>query len=606
MAAVACIAAFVGGVDPSKAFCFQGKKAEKPVFHYYELSEPAVTAAQIAEKESAAVALGMEMVVQKQTTIPVLKKAVLKQATADGKAREHLVSTAGETLIIPPAAGGMPDLQRSYYRKEVFNNDGEDYMLEHLQGLPEPEELEEPDDDEDAIALSDKLFELARRPVTDKKMSLDKAVLLPVVPAYGVGATISSLIYPVLEALASDATLFAPAMHNWTSPTCKQRDLSCYFDSLPSLPDHTARLLETRRKQGKMHLKGATEMLSRVHAPTPEENAESLCAITMELGMGCPKLQNPSATATAQKSGGEASVRAQSKHALQPEGIEDEEPKLTPLERLTNSMKRPLSLSQLKDKYSSPLGIEKGVFNLTNGFSVYDEAQLISRLDKRWLKRGRFWLISQVIKFITTPNAKLKKRLDAEREQLGEMERPVLGLHVRKGDACGDRGECRSLKDYMPTVNQMIDKYGYRTVFLATPDPNVIEEVANFSEVTFRFLPVTNTTALMKAQHFRKIDDAIAAGVVDAGNEFEEAMISTYLLSEADGFIGGFSSNAARVAYSVMAAGPQGCLKPFDSFDINWCAAFGKGGPQVLRRGAESCHSAKAKNMSSLPCMIGC
>ena len=32
----------------------------------------------------------------------------------------------------------------------------------------------------------------------------------------------------------------------------------------------------------------------------------------------------------------------------------------------------------------------------------------------------------------------------------------MLGLHVRKGDACGDRGECRELEDYMPTVNKMI------------------------------------------------------------------------------------------------------------------------------------------------------
>ena len=116
-------------------------------------------------------------------------------------------------------------------------------------------------------------------------------------------------------------------------------------------------------------------------------------------------------------------------------------------------------------------------------------------------------------------------------------------------------------------------------------------------------------TTLMKANHFRKIDDAIKAGAVDAGNEFEEAMLSAYLLAEADGFIGGFSSNAARVAYSMMAAGPKGCLKPYDSFDINWCSAFGKGGPAVLRRGNQSCYTAQAsgdKTLRHLPCMIGC
>ena len=83
-------------------------------------------------------------------------------------------------------------------------------------------------------------------------------------------------------------------------------------------------------------------------------------------------------------------------------------------------------------------------------------------------------------------------------------------------------------------------------------------------------------------------------------------MVSAYLLAESDGFVGGFSSNAARIAYSMMAAGPKGCLKPFDSFDINWCGAFGKGGPTILRRGNESCNAVQAKGMKTLPCMISC
>ena len=62
----------------------------------------------------------------------------------------------------------------------------------------------------------------------------------------------------------------------------------------------------------------------------------------------------------------------------------------------------------------------------------------------------------------------------------------------------------------------------------------------------------------------------------------------------------------------MLAAGPKGCLKPYDSFDINWCGAFGKGGPTILRRGNESCHDAQRKGgkhdkeLKSLPCMISC
>jgi len=184
---------------------------------------------------------------------------------------------------------------------------------------------------------------------------------------------------------------------------------------------------------------------------------------------------------------------------------------------------------------------------------------------------------------------------------------------VRKGDACGDRHECRSLADYMPLVRSMVERYGYRTVFLATPDPTVLTEVDRFAPaalehgVTFKFVPTTNTTAEIKARGFKKIDDAIQQGALDVADEFEASMVSSYLLAETHGFLGGFSSTAARLAYSLMAAGPSGCLKPYHSVDINWCAAFGKGGPEVIRRDNASCDHFKWEGgMPELPCSISC
>ena len=111
----------------------------------------------------------------------------------------------------------------------------------------------------------------------------------------------------------------------------------------------------------------------------------------------------------------------------------------------------------------------------------------------------------------------------------------------------------------------------------------------------------------MKQLGFKKIDDAVAAGKIDVADEFDEAMISYYLLAEQDGFVGGFSSTAARLAYSLMAAGPEGCLKPYDSYDINWCAAFGKFGTEVIRRQNTSCdHYKWEEGMRTLPCHISC
>ena len=645
-------------------------------FRYYELSEAVVPLAKIAEEQMAMLDARKYIV-----KVPAGKAALSEYsdviqgwAANAGKRRDALVKNASKLLVIPPAAGGMPDLQRSmatqslrvaaseengaddggWHMKATRSRDGDapsptdaspDFVLDHLSAMPDPSTLRAPEVDYDALALQAKLRELATRPMTD----LSQATIVPAIPAYGVGATISSLVYPVLEALARDATLFAPGMRNWTSPECQSRDLTCYFEALPSLPQLTSQLLAERRRLRasaagvQMLAEGASRhhadpvharSLARLHAPFHDDTTESLCKAVKGLGLGCPQLIHAPRSDTAEASSSPAAAgapKAESSRSRQHsarhgtilmgtrEGERIERTAAPPasgtesseaeekLDAAFRALRTPLSLAGLRARHAKPLGLERGEFNMTNGFAVFDEAGLVGRLDRRWLRRGRFWLMSQVIRFLTTPNVKLRARLDMERASLVPTKRPILGLHVRKGDACGDRGECRDLKDYMPTVRSMIERYGYKTVFLATPDPTVIGDTAKFPEVEFRFLPVTNTTALMKAQGFRKIDDAIAAGVVDAGNEFEEAMVSSYLLAEADGFVGGFSSNAARVAYSLMSSGSTGCLKPYDSFDINWCGAFGKGGPQVVRRQDESCSAAKGtKGMEWLPCEISC
>ena len=451
-------------------------------------------------------------------------------------------------------------------------------------------------------------------------------------------------------------------MHNWTSPSCKTRDLTCYFESLPSLKDHTSRVLNAHSKRrATLHrFSHQMQMLARLHSPHPDDDTASLCDAIKGLGLGCPQvvaagerpstreLFSPRATRRREERRRRLRARgatiAQLSKASEPKAsgprlakvsaggpwygprvpldINDPEGEGLPLDEIASRLRKAqrdgkpdpvVSLEWLVSTFNAPIGAASGDFNLTGRFGapLYDERSFFDRIDKRWLKRGRFWLMSQVIHFLTRPNEKLKAKLDRERASMGVLRRPVLGLHVRKGDACGDRGECRDLKDYMPTVNKMIQMYGYRTVFIATPDPSVLTKVKNFPNVSFKFLPTTNTTMLMKKLHYRKIDDAIAAGVVDAGEEFEEAMISAYLLSESDGFIGGFSSNAARMAYSMLASGSNGCIKPFDSFDLNWCGAFGKGGETVLRRNKHSCNDVRDGKGGEppkkwMPCMISC
>jgi len=110
-----------------------------------------------------------------------------------------------------------------------------------------------------------------------------------------------------------------------------------------------------------------------------------------------------------------------------------------------------------------------------------------------------------------------------------------------------------------------------------------------YPHLQIKYIPVTPTTALMKNNKILHIEEGLASGDVDAGVEFRAYMVDMYLLAQGSAFLGGFSSNAARLAYSLMSAGTEGCLKPFLSADINWCFAFGKNGNDIIRYADKRC-----------------
>eukprot|EP00966_Prymnesium_polylepis_P210849 4882948-Prymnesium_polylepis.1 len=71
--------------------------------------------------------------------------------------------------------------------------------------------------------------------------------------------------------------------------------------------------------------------------------------------------------------------------------------------------------------------------------------------------------------FLTAPSERLRNKVEKIAESLGydkAAHRPLLGLHVRQGDACTDdpaqaaqKGrECASLDAYMPAVHAMVRK----------------------------------------------------------------------------------------------------------------------------------------------------
>jgi len=101
--------------------------------------------------------------------------------------------------------------------------------------------------------------------------------------------------------------------------------------------------------------------------------------------------------------------------------------------------------------------------------------------------RGLFWWTSQAVAFLARPDGATLGRLWAAQDRLDwAARRPVLGVHVRRGDTCldGGRGElrkhkgrtCDGLAAYAARARAMVDAHGFRAVFLATDDPQIVAE----------------------------------------------------------------------------------------------------------------------------------
>jgi hypothetical protein len=421
-------------------------------------------------------------------------------------------------------------------RRKVASRGAPDFMLEHEEAVPPPLDLSPPSLDSDAVLMQSRLESLARR----ADVSPSQASILLSAHEFGVGSTINgvaatcathacrpipefqtsavsaAMVMVVLDALARGHTLFLPKLRLWSQPeVCSRADLSCFFDSLPSLASLRAQHLEVsgrsdRSAQWVPILRALADDCAGKRCPDRVQRTYNACR---SASIPCPRL-----------------------------------------------LKRTVALK-------------------------LDESSILRRLPNQWVRRGRFWLVSQVLAFLTRPNAELRRMLEDARAALRfEQHQPILAVHVRKGDACTARGECRGLKHFMPQVWRMASTYGFRSVFLSTPSPDVQAETMRYPRFRWLFLNSTRTSGEMVARGIARIEDGLRQKTFGPVLEWQRYMLDLYLIADAQALVGSFSSNAARLAYSLMAQ--PGCLKPFYSGDNNWCWAFGRAGGEVVRKGS--------------------
>jgi hypothetical protein len=450
-----------------------------------------------------------------------------------------------------------------------------DYVIDHADAWPEQSSTHAATADDDAKEFFSQLLDLARK----EEVPFDAASIVAKAPEYGAGSLLHMLVFPLLQAFADGRTLFAPQLRLWAPKECESKDMTCYFSSLPALGDYHVDLKANVLRKRTRHGTGGGVSMESVSAQEVTMMAEArVFARQVTNSVSMQEVR-------------ELDVYAEKLdiHGLDMDWLQQKEKHIeTPVER---RLRRACKAADAADDWSNTTIDHCGIRRLDldlRGFETFEETSLLSRLDPRFTRHGRFWLVTQVLHFLTRPNEQLKAMLD-EHRQTTKLSSPYLSLHVRKGDACTARGDCRDLKFYMPHIEKMRAKYGLKSIFLSTPSQSVLDETKNYTDLHFSFMPVTNATQAMRAAHIKQLEEGLGKGVIDAGHEFRAYMVDMYLLAEGSAFMGAFTSNAARLTYSLMSGGTEGCLKPFESTDINWCFAFGKVGPAVIRHDSRAC-----------------
>ena len=182
------------------------------------------------------------------------------------------------------------------------------------------------------------------------------------------------------------------------------------------------------------------------------------------------------------------------------------------------------------------------------------------------------------------PSAALIARVDAAltRTRLGAAlasRRFVIGMHVRHGDSCNAdemiraRRSCTPLREYMAAARRLLDSRGARgiagvagkraTIYLATDSMAVLKEADRdyASEFNILHLGVREVARHNEARDGaallwdRRVWQRFFWGQTDwTQQQAFDATTELLLLARADAFVGKFSSNLFRAAFSLRAA----------------------------------------------------
>eukprot|EP01103_Thecamoeba_quadrilineata_P011292 TRINITY_DN2665_c0_g1_i1.p1 TRINITY_DN2665_c0_g1~~TRINITY_DN2665_c0_g1_i1.p1 ORF type:complete len:636 (+),score=135.83 TRINITY_DN2665_c0_g1_i1:46-1953(+) len=207
-----------------------------------------------------------------------------------------------------------------------------------------------------------------------------------------------------------------------------------------------------------------------------------------------------------------------------------------------------------------------------SGWGGWDPDPLIDVVPDMFLEKdpslSPIWWRAQMLKYLVRPHPIVIQKLEDIMNDIG-WTWPIISMHIRGTDKVGSEMEPVSVMRYLDKMELIREWFGVNTVYIASDDNDVLVQMVTLVELK-------GFTAIFNSREKRFKEGAVPLFSKQTENTnfdpteaAQDAIVNVLLLSQANFFVGTFSSNMGRAAYELLIS-TYGQHSIGVSLDIDW------------------------------------